>query len=181
MPADPPLILKDVARSVSIVGRMLDGLADRYDAAGKGFARVMTIAGSMLWGMVEVAVPDSFWSKISRNWYALFVLSGVVIVALGLITNTAGMASIGVELIVAVFVLRLIVAALRQFMNTGSLCEKSIKTALVIGVTVAVAAVTTYLAVLHRQSIAAGLYWLAQRFANSPSHVCNSGPKCMFR
>ena len=171
VPADPPLMLKDVARSVSIIGRMLDGLADHYGVHGKGLARVVTIAGSVLWGMVELAVPDSFWKKISRNWYALLALSGVVIIALGLVTNTAGMASIGVELIFAVFVLRLLVATLWQFMSTGDLCERCIRAGSVVVVSVAVVGVTAYLLVLHSQNIAGGLGWLAQRFANLPNHI----------
>jgi hypothetical protein len=166
VPADPPLMLKDVARSVSIVGRMLDGLADRYGVRGKGLARVVTIAGSVLWGMVELAVPDSFWQKISRNWYALLALSGIVIIALGLMTNTAGMASIGVELIFAVFVLRLMVATLRQFMSTGDLCERCIRTGVLIVAALAVIGVTVYLVVLHSQGIADKLSCLAQFFAN---------------
>src|ERR1700733_8802025 len=171
VPADPPLVLTDIARSVSIIGRMLDGLADRYGVQGKGFARVMTIAGSVLWGIVEIAVPDSFLSKLSRNWYALLALSGAVIIALGLVTNTAGMASIGVELMFAVFVLKLFVAGLRQFMNTGDACDECIRTGIVIVVAVAVVGVTAYLVVLHCQNIAGGLSWLSQRFTNLPKHI----------
>ena len=171
VPADPPLVLKDLARSVSITGRMLDGLADHYDARGKGFARVVTIAGSMLWGIVEIAVPDSLLEKLSRNWYALLALSGVVIIALGLVTNTAGMASIGVELMFAVFVLRLFVAGLRQFMNTGDACQQCIRIGIVMVVAVVVVGVTAYLVVLHSQNIAAGLAWLTQRFANLSKHI----------
>lgn len=169
--ADPSLVLKDIARSVSITGRMLDGLADHYDAPGKGFARVVTIAGSMLWGIVEIAIPDSLLEKLSRNWYALLALSGLVIIALGLVTNTAGMASIGVELTFAVFVLRLIVAGIRRFMKTGDACERCIRTGLVVVAAVAVVGVTAYLVVFHSQGIAGGLRWLAQRFANLPNHI----------
>jgi len=171
VPADPPLVLTDIARSVSIIGRMLDGLADRYAVQGKGFAQVVTIAGSVLWGIVEIAVPDSFLSKLSRNWYALLALSGAVIIALGLVTNTAGMASIGVELMFAVFVLKLFVAGLRQFMNTGDACDQCIRTGIVIVVAVAVVGVTAYLVVLHSQNIAGVLSWLSQRFTNLPKHI----------
>jgi hypothetical protein len=171
VPADPPLIMKDVARSVSIIGRMLDGLANRYGVQGKGLARVVTIAGSVLWGMVELAVPDSFWQKISRNWYTLLELTGGVIIALGLVTNTAGMASIGVELLFAVFVLQLMVAGLRRFICTGSVCEKCIRIGIVIVAVTTVVGVTGYLLLIHSSNIANGLGWLAQRFANLPKHV----------
>jgi hypothetical protein len=171
VPADPPLVLKDVARSVSIVGRMLDGLVDRNSVQGKGLAWAVTIAGSVLWGMVELAVPDSFWQKISRNWYALLALSGVVIIALGLVTNTAGMASIGVELIFAVFVLRLLMATLRQFMSTGDLFERCIRTGVVIVAALAMIGVTAYLVVLHSQGIADKLSCLSQFFANLHKHL----------
>jgi hypothetical protein len=174
VPADPPLMLKDVARSVSIIGRILDGLADRYGVQGKGLARVVTIAGSVLWGMVELAVPDSFWQKISRNWYALLALSGVVIIALGVVTNTAGMASIGVELIFAVFVLRLLVASLSQFMSTGGLCERCIRTGIVIVAALAVIVVTVYFVLLHSQGIADKLSYLSQFFAKLHKHLPNS-------
>jgi hypothetical protein len=171
VPADPPLVLTDIARSVSIVGRMLDGLADHYGVENKGPARVLTIAGSVLWGMVELAVPDSLGSKISRNWYALIALSGVVIIALGLLTNTAGMASLGVELIFAVFVLRLMVAGLRQYMNQGSVCERCIRTGIVVVAGIAVVGVTGYLLVLNCQSIAWLLERMSHGFANLPNHL----------
>jgi hypothetical protein len=169
VPADPPLVLTDIARSVSIVGRMLDGLADHYGVQGKGFARVLTIAGSVLWGIVEISVPDSLLSMISRNWYKLLALSGVVIIVLGVLTNTAGMASIGVELMFAVFVLRLLVAGLRKFMNTGDACEQCIRTGIAIVMAIAVVGVTAYLVVLHSQLIAGGLNWLSLRFAHLPN------------
>jgi hypothetical protein len=171
VPADPPLVMTDISRSVSIIGRMLDGLADRYSVPGKAFARAVTIAGSVLWGIVEIAVPDSFLSKLSRNWYALLALSGALIIALGQVTNTAGMSRIGVELVFAVFVLRLLVAGLRQFMNRGSVCERCIRAGIVVVVLVAVVGVMAYLVVLHSQNIAVGLEWLAKRFADLPNHI----------
>jgi hypothetical protein len=171
VPADPPLMLTDIARSVGIVGRMLDGLADRYGVQGKGFARVVTIAGSVLWGIVELAVPDSFWSKISRNWYGILALSGVVIIALGLVTNTAGMASVGVELIFAVFLLRLLVAWLRRYMNTGDPCQRCIQTGIVIVGAVVAVVLLAYLVVFHSQGIAWLLGRLSQGFAYLPRYL----------
>jgi len=169
--ADPPLVLKDIARSVSIVGRMLDAMADRYSVPGKGLARMVTIAGSVLWGIVEIAVPGSLWSKLTRNWGGVLALTAVLMLLLGPLTKTTGMATVGVGLLLAVFVLKLLVAWLRRYMNTGDPCWTCMKKgiAIVAGLTV-LALLLAGLVVLNSHVIAGKLMLLSQKVANLPRH-----------
>ena len=98
--AEAQNILKDVSRSVSIVGRLLNGLAGEYAAANKGLAHMLTVAGSVLWGIVEISVPESALFYLARNWFKLAAALGALIVVLGVAMNIAGMPSVGIDFLV---------------------------------------------------------------------------------
>src|SRR5580658_10388024 len=87
VPADPHGILQDISRSVSVIGRLLNGLADQYAKAGKNLASMITIAGSVLWGIVEISVPESALFYLSRNWIKLLAFLGALVIILGVLTN----------------------------------------------------------------------------------------------
>ena len=93
VPADPYVVLQDISRSVSIVGRLLNGLTDRYATPGKSAANVVTIAGSVLWAIVEISVPGRS-SSISRETGSSGCGCRCAHHCSGAVTNTSGMPSV---------------------------------------------------------------------------------------
>lgn len=176
VPADPHAVLEDISRSITIVGRLLEGLADRYSAPGKSVAHMFAVAGSILWGIVEISVPGSVLFYLSRNWFKLLAFLGFFILVLGVATNTKGMPSVGIELLVAAFVIRLLVSWFHSFMNTGDLGARRMKTVLVWAVGSFILIGTLFLLLTNAQAIANGLQtvanlfrWLAAHFTGIPS------------
>jgi hypothetical protein len=171
VPADPHGVLLDISRSVSIIGRLLNGLADRYAVAGKNLAGMITIAGSVLWGIVEISVPESALFYLSRNWIKLVAFLGVLIVVLGVLTNTKGMPAVGVDLVVGVYLTCVLSRIFHRFMNTGSVVVKRLKWALLLPLALLAIVGSLYLLVAHAQDIAYTLQWVASGFAWIAKHV----------
>jgi hypothetical protein len=167
VPADPRAVLEDISRSVTIVGRILEGLADRYAAPGKSVARMLAVTGSVLWGIVEVSVPDSVLSYLSRNWFKLLAFLGFFILVLGLVTHTKGMPSVGIELLVAAFLVRLLSSVFHGFMNTGNLGVRRWKKAVASFVLICV----LVLLLVYAQPIANGLQYVANIFKWLAAHL----------
>lgn len=164
IPADPHGVLQDLARGVSVVGRLLNGLADQYAVARKNIASMITIAGAVLWGIVEISVPESELFYLSRYWIKLIAFLGLLIIVLGAITNTKGMPSIGVDLIVGVYLVCVLSRQLHRFMNTGEWAVRRAKKVFVAtGILLAVIG-TLYLLTTHAQAIASHLQALARFF-----------------
>ena len=164
VPADPHVVLQDISRSVSIVGRLLKGLADGYATVGKSTANIVTIAGSVLWAIVEVSVPGSVLFYLSRNWFKLVGAVGMLIIVLGAVTNTSGMPSVGIDLLVVAFLGSILSSQLHRFMNTGDVDARRVKTILVALVALFAIVGTLYLLLAHAQSIANTLQWIAGGF-----------------
>jgi hypothetical protein len=170
-PADPHTVLQDISRGASIVGRLLNGVAERYAAAGKGFAQMVTTAGSVLWGIVEISVPDSVLFYLSRNWFKLAACLGALVIVLGVITNTKGMPSVGVDLLVGVFLVRILSSQLHRYMNTGDLGMRRVKRVLVATVALLAILGSLYLLLAFAQSIANGLQTIADGFKWVAKHL----------
>jgi hypothetical protein len=65
---------------------MLEGMADEFSTGagwGRRIAAWITRAGSLLWGLVEVATPGSIWRLYFRHWTALFFAFGALMLLLG--------------------------------------------------------------------------------------------------
>ncbi len=82
-------MVRVAARATTVVGRMFNGLADRYAKAGKRLATPLILVGGALWGMVEVAVPRSLWQLFYRYWLRLlYLMEGFLIVGGVLLGST---------------------------------------------------------------------------------------------
>lgn len=162
--AEAQNILKDVSRSVSIVGRLLNGLAGEYAAANKGLAHMLTVAGSVLWGIVEISVPESALFYLARNWFKLAAALGALIVVLGVAMNIAGMPSVGIDFLVGVFIVYMLSGFFHRCMNSGSVRMRELKRTLFLILAPLALLGALYLLIVHAQDIAATLQHMAGFF-----------------
>ena len=67
-------MLRSLARSTQVVGKMLDGLGERYACNSKQIPATLVLVGRVLWGLVEVSVPRRMLQLLFRYWIRLLYL-----------------------------------------------------------------------------------------------------------
>jgi hypothetical protein len=90
----PEPALRSAARATTVIGKMLEGLSDQYNHGGN-IAKWVTRLGTVFWGMVEVAVPDSIFSKVFRHWLKLLYLFEALLIVGGIIFQQKAIGDFG--------------------------------------------------------------------------------------
>jgi hypothetical protein len=67
---DPKLMLRSIARSTQVIGKMFEDIANQHQLEGKRLAWIARL-GQLFWGLVEVAVPGSLLNLLFRHWLKL--------------------------------------------------------------------------------------------------------------
>ena len=112
---NPKLLLRTLARGTTIVGQMLDAIADRRRVPLK--TAWITAVGRAFWGLVEISVPRSSWRLVANYWQYVLLLTAVILVVGGMITGQAGVAVFGWVLVGSSVVLATLRWALKSFMQ----------------------------------------------------------------
>jgi len=107
--------LRNLARSVRIIGRILDDIGGRKPLLKKP-AVLLVQAGSVLWGLVEVATPGSIWGSFFSYWFGLLLLFSAVMIAGGTLFSEP-VQSLGFRLLVLAVSTRLAVSVLRNYIT----------------------------------------------------------------
>jgi len=109
---DPKLMLRSIARSTQVIGKMFEDMANQQQLEGKRLAWIARL-GQFFWGLVEVAVPGSILNLFLFHWlkilyaFELFLLVGAILLSASKeITNFAWTA-LGLTLVFHVIVLLL--------------------------------------------------------------------------
>ena len=111
---DPEHALRLLSRATAVTGKMLDGLADKYQVdSGKRVAAWITRLGTTFWNMIAVAVPQSLGNLFFRHWLGLLYLFSVVIILAGIVFKSVG--TLGWELLGATAGVNLITWLLGDF------------------------------------------------------------------
>jgi hypothetical protein len=170
--ADPHNMLSDIARSTTVIGRLLDHLALQYSISEKKITSVIVGAGRIFWGFVEVSVPESTLSYLFRNGFWIIGLLGVLILVLGIMANARVMWSIGIALVTFVVVGYWLSNVFRRYMATGTEPWKTILRSLLIVLPILGIVGGAYVSIRYASNIAEGLGHLEGSFryiANSKS------------
>ncbi|MBP7865656.1 MAG: patatin-like protein [Acidobacteria bacterium] len=91
---DPEKTLRSAARAALVTGKMLSGLARKYETgnrAAEGFTR----AARFFWGFVEVSAPGTLPRLIFRHWLKVLYLSAFLVYAAGLLLGVPGASRVG--------------------------------------------------------------------------------------
>jgi patatin-related protein len=83
---DPKVVLRSIARSTQVIGKMFEDMANTHQLEGKRLAWIARL-GQFFWGLVEVAVPGSLLNLFFLHWlkiiYAFEVFLIVASILLG--------------------------------------------------------------------------------------------------
>jgi patatin-related protein len=78
---DPKLMLRSMARSTQVIGKMFEDMANQRGLEGKRLAWIARL-GQLFWGLVEVAVPNSLMNLFFRHWLkVIYVFEVFLLVA----------------------------------------------------------------------------------------------------
>jgi hypothetical protein len=112
-PPDPETALRNAARAATILGEMLEDMADRSAKQASKAARLITNFGLLGYGLVEISGPRSLWSHIASYWLQLITLIGTAMFVLGLILRSPETWKIGL----GVLALAWLVSGLRNVLG----------------------------------------------------------------
>ncbi len=107
--------MKNLARAVKITGKMLED-AGRGTSTLSSLGKRLAQAGSVLWGLVEVATPGVVRSKILNYWFGLLILFSLVMIGFGTVASTP-LQTAGVKLFALLVATRGLVELLRHFLE----------------------------------------------------------------
>jgi patatin-related protein len=113
-PPPPPEKVADwAARSLKILGRMIDDLPEGGLMWVRGrLAGVSRFAGILLTTLLRFAVPGSMGKKLADHWLTLFALAGLLMILVGPLVSAQGIAIVGYATLLGCLVLWI---ALRTF------------------------------------------------------------------
>lgn len=84
----PKRALEYISRSTNITGNMISGLADKYHSdPGKRFGAWIARLGTILWGLITVAVPQNLAGLFFRHWLRVLYLFAFALIAVGIFVN----------------------------------------------------------------------------------------------
>ncbi len=115
---DRETMLRNISRSSSVIGKMLQGTADRRTMLKKPGA-VLAQAGGAFWILVEAAVPQTLFSAFAKYWSGLVLLFGAVMIVAGLLLGSSQTGTLGWEIVAIALAWRLVVALLRSWIGAG--------------------------------------------------------------
>jgi patatin-related protein len=81
---DPQAMARLAGRATRVFGRVLESLAEKHRVGGSRVAWV-TRLGQVFWGLVEVAVPGSFWNLFFLHWIKLLYAFEAFLIVGGLL------------------------------------------------------------------------------------------------
>jgi patatin-related protein len=97
---DSGAITRVAARATTIIGRMLQAIADRRGHSGARLAWV-TRLGQFLWGAVEVAIPQSIARVVFKHLVGIFMLVSMLLILIGGVLGVSGIRNQGISWFVA--------------------------------------------------------------------------------
>ncbi len=83
---EPKLMLRSIARSTQVIGKMFEDMADQHQLEGKRLAWIARM-GQFFWGLVEVAVPGSTLNLLFLHWLKILYAFEVFLIAASILVN----------------------------------------------------------------------------------------------
>jgi len=116
---DREVSARTVARSTTIIGLMLEGIAERRRVSKEPGAIVARF-GRVVWGLVELSAPQSLWRVFGRHWISLLYAIGILMAIGGYIAGTPAVAGAGLRVVGITVLLNVAVYGLNAWMRRRS-------------------------------------------------------------
>jgi hypothetical protein len=116
---NPKTLIRVLARSTQVVGKILDDIAGRYKI-DKKYTKWLVRLGRAFCGLVEVAVPQSISNAIFRHWLKLLYLFEVFLIAGGMLFLKPEIQRFGFYSLATTLTVHLVLLMLGDYMRGGS-------------------------------------------------------------
>jgi len=83
---DPKLMLRSIARSTQVIGKMFEDMANQRQMEGKRLAWIARF-GQFFWGLVEVAIPGSLMNLFFHHWLKVIYAFEVFLIVASILLN----------------------------------------------------------------------------------------------
>jgi hypothetical protein len=83
---DPKLMLRSIARSTQVIGKMFEDMANQRQMEGKRLAWIARF-GQFFWGLVEVAIPGSLMNLFFHHWLKVIYAFEVFLIIAPILLN----------------------------------------------------------------------------------------------
>jgi patatin-related protein len=113
---DPQMVVSVMARSTQVVGKMLEGMAERRDMSTQHVTWV-TRLGQWFWGLVQVAVPGSLPNLFFRHWIRLLYVFEFLMLVGGFLLVNEHVQRFGMVALALTMTVHFIVRLLGDFMH----------------------------------------------------------------
>ena len=112
---EPKTVLETLARATVVIGKMLSHIADRRGVDGRRLAWIAR-ASSVLWRLVEVAVPRSLSALLFTYWLQVLYIAEAIVIVVGSVLSEPAMRA-GLVALAATLGLHLAVVVVRRLMG----------------------------------------------------------------
>lgn len=113
---NPEAMLKIIARSTRIIGKMLEGLAEKRGMSKSSVAWIARI-GQIFWSLVIVAVPGSLLELMFRHWRKVLYTFEILLLVFGTILTISPMQQLALTLLGITVGVHLVVRLLSDYMR----------------------------------------------------------------
>jgi hypothetical protein len=112
----PEETLRTMARTSTVVGRMLEGLTEKY-GRGQKYAAYLVRLGRIFWGLVEVSVPQSIWNLLARYWLFLLYLAEILLFVGALLFGPDQLRNLALKLFLLTLLVDAVILSLNSVMS----------------------------------------------------------------
>ncbi|HKY45223.1 MAG TPA: patatin-like protein [Pyrinomonadaceae bacterium] len=85
---DPKIMLRSIARSTQVIGKMFEDMANQHQFEGKRLAWIARM-GQFFWGLVEVAVPGSLLNLLFFHWLKILYAFEIFLIVGSILLNAS--------------------------------------------------------------------------------------------
>ncbi|HEX8267037.1 MAG TPA: patatin-like protein [Pyrinomonadaceae bacterium] len=120
---EPKEALRIASRSTQVTGKILEGIAEKNAQAGSRLAWIAHL-GTIFWGLVEVAAPNSLLNLLFRYWLKLFYLFEILVIIGGTLLVKPEIQQFGIIALILTGTIHLSVLFLHDVMRGSSVWKR---------------------------------------------------------
>lgn|GEM_PF-413920 len=113
---DPKIVLRSIARSTQVIGKMFEDMANQHQIQGIGLAWISRL-GQFFWGLVEVAVPGSLLNLLFFHWLKIIYAFEVFLIVASILLGQKDVTRFGWTALALTAALNLIVLLLGDYIR----------------------------------------------------------------
>ncbi|HKG45862.1 MAG TPA: patatin-like protein [Pyrinomonadaceae bacterium] len=113
---DPKILLRSIARSTQVIGKMFEDMANQNQMEGKRLAWIARL-GQFFWGLVEVAVPGSLLNLVFFHWLKIIYAFEIFLIVASILLGQKDVTRFGWTALALMAALNVIVLLLGDYIR----------------------------------------------------------------